>query len=45
MPAVFPAEERERVDERIRGTRYGATAYQPATLREIRVHFEQLKET
>ena len=43
--AVFPAEERERVDERIRGTRYGATAYQPATLREIRVHFEQLKET
>ena len=42
--AVFPEEDRERVDERIRGTRYGATAYQPATLREIRVHFEQLKD-
>ncbi|HIF01519.1 MAG TPA: serine/threonine protein kinase [Planctomycetes bacterium] len=39
--AVFPQEDRERVDERIHGTRYGATAYQPATLREIRVHFEQ----
>ncbi len=42
--AVFSEAERERVDSRIRGTRYGATAYQPATLREIRVHFEQVND-
>lgn len=40
--AVFPKEERENVDSRIRSTRYGATTFQPATLRDIRKHFEEV---
>lgn len=39
--AVFPQEERERVGKAIRATKFGATAFQPATLREIRNHFEE----
>lgn len=40
--AVFPAENREEVEGKIRSTRYGATAFQPATLRDIRQHFEEV---
>ena len=36
---LFGSRKRAGGFARIRGTRYGATAYQPATLREIRVHF------
>ncbi|WP_145944055.1 serine/threonine protein kinase [Fuerstiella marisgermanici] len=40
--AVFPREEEERVNKSIRSTKFGATAFQPATLREIRLHFEEV---
>ncbi|MEQ9409583.1 MAG: serine/threonine-protein kinase [Fuerstiella sp.] len=39
---VFPREERERVESAIRSTRYGTAVFQPATLREIRQHFEEV---
>ncbi|MEZ6130173.1 MAG: serine/threonine-protein kinase [Planctomycetaceae bacterium] len=39
--AVFPAEEKERVNQQIRATLYGATAFQPMILREIRQHFQE----
>ncbi|MEZ6123508.1 MAG: serine/threonine-protein kinase [Planctomycetaceae bacterium] len=39
--AVFPREDRERVNAAIRGTKFGATAFQPATLRDIRTHFQE----
>ena len=40
--AVFPGEDKEAVERVIRSTRFGATAFQPATLREIRNHFEEV---
>ena len=40
--AVFPEEVRARVDGAIRSTKYGATEFQPATLRTIRTHFESI---
>jgi len=40
--AVFSADEKETVERTIRSTRFGATAFQPATLREIRTHFEEV---
>lgn len=40
--AVFPKEERSNVESKIRGTRYGAIAFQPSTLRDIRKHFEDV---
>ena len=40
--AVFPEELRARVDSAIRSTKYGATEFQPATLRTIRTHFESI---
>ena len=40
--AVFPREQKGRVDSGIRSTRYGATAFQPSTLRDIRTHFEDV---
>ena len=40
--AVFPAEDQETVERTVRSTRFGATAFQPATLREIRCHFEEV---
>jgi CheY-like chemotaxis protein len=40
--AVFPRNDRERVERAIRSTKYGATAFQPATLRDIRKHFEDV---
>ena len=40
--AVFPAEEQADVDRRIRSSKFGATKFQPATLREIREHFEKM---
>ena len=40
--AVFPKENQAEVDSRIRSTRYGATAFQPVTLRDIRKHFEEV---
>lgn len=40
--AVFPKEDRKRVENAIRSTKFGATEFQPATLREIRNHFEEL---
>jgi len=39
--AVFPADEAERVNQQIRATRFGATAFQPMILREIRQHFQE----
>lgn len=41
--AVFPRETEQQVDSVIRSTKFGATAYQPATLRDIRTHFENLR--
>ncbi|HQX52664.1 MAG TPA: protein kinase [Planctomycetaceae bacterium] len=38
--AVFPAEEEEVVKKKIVSTRFGTTMFQPATLRDIRMHFE-----
>lgn len=43
--AVFPAEMKERVNQQIRSTRYGATGFQPMILREIRKHFQELLES
>ena len=40
--AVFPADQRDAVDSKIRSSKFGATKFQPATLREIREHFEEL---
>lgn len=40
--AVFPAERQDEVDSKIRSSKFGATKFQPATLREIREHFEDL---
>lgn len=40
--AVFPAEAKEAVESKIRGTRFGAITFQPATLREIRTHFDEI---
>lgn len=40
--AVFPAEAQGEVDRAVRSTRWGATAFQPATVREIRNHFEDI---
>lgn len=39
--AVFAEEDAARVNAAIRSTRFGATAFQPATLRTIRNHFEE----
>lgn len=39
--AVFAVEDRPAVTAKINSTRFGATAFQPATLREIRTHFEE----
>jgi len=40
--AVFPSEMKETVEKKLRGTKFGATAFQPATLREIRTHFDDI---
>lgn len=40
--AVFPADQQDEVDSKIRSSKFGATKFQPATLREIREHFEEL---
>ena len=40
--AVFAAEEAESVKKRIVSTRFGTTMFQPATLRDIRMHFEDI---
>ena len=40
--AVFPEEQKELVESKIRSTRFGATTFQPATLREIRTHFDEI---
>jgi serine/threonine-protein kinase len=40
--AVFAAGDAETVKKRISSTRYGGTMFQPATLREIRTHFEEI---
>ncbi len=40
--AVFPSESQDTVNAAIRSTKFGATAFQPATLREIRNHFEEI---
>ena len=39
---VFPSEMKEVVEQKVRGTKFGATAFQPATLREIRTHFDEI---
>jgi PleD family two-component response regulator len=38
--AVFAAEDEESVKKKIVSTRFGTTMFQPATLRDIRMHFE-----
>lgn len=40
--AVFAAGDTEMVRKRIVPTRFGATMFQPATLRDIRLHFEEI---
>ncbi|MCR9199324.1 MAG: serine/threonine protein kinase [Planctomycetaceae bacterium] len=40
--AVFPADSQDDVERVVRSTRWGATAFQPATVREIRNHFEDI---
>lgn len=40
--AVFPAEMEDDVNQKIRSSKFGATKFQPATLREIREHFMDL---
>ena len=40
--AVFAAEHEEEVKKKIVSTRFGATMFQPATLRDIRTHFEEI---
>lgn len=41
--AVFPKEIQDQVDGAIRSTKFGSTAFQPATLRDIRTHFENVR--
>ncbi|MFO0974888.1 MAG: protein kinase [Planctomycetaceae bacterium] len=40
--AVFAAEDAEAVKKKVVSTRFGTTMYQPATLRDIRNHFEDI---
>ena len=40
--AVFAAEDEESVKKKIVSTRFGTTMFQPATLRDIRMHFEDI---
>jgi serine/threonine-protein kinase len=40
--AVFAAADAENVRKKISSTRYGSIMFQPATLREIRTHFEEI---
>ena len=40
--AVFSGDDEEEVRRTLNSTRYGATMFQPATLRDIRVHFEDI---
>ena len=40
--AVFAAEDEESVKRKILSTRFGTTMFQPATLRDIRMHFEDI---
>ncbi|MBC7965835.1 MAG: protein kinase [Fuerstia sp.] len=40
--AVFAAEDEETVKKKIMSTRFGTTMFQPATLRDIRMHFEDI---
>jgi PleD family two-component response regulator len=40
--AVFATADAEAVRKKIASTRYGATMFQPATLRDIRTHFEDI---
>ncbi len=40
--AVFAAEDEESVKKKIMSTRFGTTMFQPATLRDIRMHFEDI---
>ena len=40
--AVFPAEVEATVKKKIVSTRFGTTMFQPATLRDIRMHFEDI---
>jgi serine/threonine protein kinase len=40
--AVFAADDAAEVKKRIVSTRFGTTMFQPATLRDIRMHFEDI---
>lgn len=40
--AVFAAEEADAVKKKVMSTKFGATMFQPATLRDIRTHFEEI---
>ena len=42
--AVFPAEDESLIRSTITSTRYGTTMFQPATLRDIRQHFETFRD-
>lgn len=39
--AIFPEDQRGRVEGAIRATKFGATDFQPITLRKLRQHFEE----
>ena len=40
--AIFAADDEDRVRKTLNSTRFGATMFQPATLRDIRIHFEEV---
>jgi PleD family two-component response regulator len=42
--AVFAADDEEVVRRTVNSTRFGATMFQPATLRDIRMHFQEVGE-
>lgn len=40
--AVFSAEDAEAVKKKVTSTKYGATMFQPTTVRDIRLHFDEI---
>lgn len=40
--AVFSAEDAEEVRKRVTSTKYGTAMFQPTTVREIRLHFDEI---
>ncbi len=40
--AVFAAEDAEEVRKRVTSTKYGTAMFQPTTVRDIRLHFDEI---